>query len=155
MVTRMAHQFYRLAWSVVLVLGLFGAADSDAQPLRDRVLQDVEISGQCIVVGFSYPVQYVRHFPPRSGGEIQIRFRPSALGWINSDALFGRETVHLPSRGRVHLSEVSYEGDSVGGPYLVVDFDRKVNFRVGTGGDFRSIVITVGEAPGDTPCIPQ
>lgn len=146
---------FRIVLSVVLFSGLFGALDGDAQPLRDRVLEDVEINGRCIVVGFSFPIQYVRHFPPESGDTIRIRIRPNVIGRNTDRALTRREAVRPPFRSLLHLSEVIYEGDVLDGPYLVVNFDRKVRFHVTLGRDFRSIVIAVGETPDDKVCFTQ
>ncbi len=144
-----------IAFFAALIVVSSGSVSTDAQSLRDRVLQDVEIKDRCIVVGFSFPVQYVRHFPPKSGDEIRIRIRPRAVGRINGDSLGGREAVRPPKRDRLHLSEVIFEGDVAGGPYLLVRFDRPVTFRVGIGHDFRSIVVFVGEKESDAECFPK
>lgn len=129
-----------------------GSNPTNAQPLRDRILEDVGIEDRCIVVGFAFPVQYVRHFPEKSGDEIRIRIRPQIIGRTDPEALAGREAVRPPQRIRLHLSEVIFEGDVVGGPYLVIRFDRNVTFRVGVGRDFRSIIILVREEGPDAQC---
>ena len=143
------------AFFVALIVASFWSVCVEAQALRDRVLQDVEIKDRCLVAGFSFPVQYVRHFPAESGDEVRIRIRPRVVGRINGDALFGREAVRPRKRKSIHLSEVIFEGDVMGGPYLFVRFDRPVSFRVGIGQDFRSVVVFVGEKGSDAACFPK
>ena len=138
-----------------LIVATLRVVAADAQPVRDRILQDVEIKDRCIVVGFSFSVQYLRHFPTRTGDEVRIFVRPRAVGRINGDALGRREAVRPPGRQAVHLSEAIYDGDSLGGPSVLLLFDRPVTFRVGMGTDFRSIVVLVGENGSDAACFPN
>lgn len=151
----MTRPFRRIALLVALIAISPWPGPSEAQALRDRILQDVEINDQCILVGFSFPIQYIRHFPSDSGDEIRIRIRPRLVGRINGNALSGRETVRPPNRQSLGLSEVTFEGDVVGGPYLLVQFDRQVNFKVSVGTDFRSLVILVDEKGAKAECFPE
>jgi len=139
----------------VLIVVSFWSGLADAEPLRDRILEDVEIRDQCIVIGLSFPAQYVRHFPQNSGDEVRIRLRPRISGRINGGALGGREAVRPPKRKSVHLLEVIFEGDVMGGPYLLLQFDRRVKFQIGIGRDFRSFVVLVGEKGSDAECFPK
>jgi len=134
---------------------LFWSAPAGAEPLRDRILQDVDVRDRCIVAGFAFPIQYVRHFPATTGDELRIRIRPTIAGRLDGNALGGREAVRPPRRRSLHLSEVVYEGDVADGPYLVMRFDRRVMFRVGIGHDFRSVVVLVTENGSDASCFPK
>jgi len=140
---------------VALIVAVLPTVTVVAQPLGGRVLQDVEIKDRCIVVGFSFPVQYLRHFPRSTGNEVRIFIRPRAVGRIDGDALAGREAMRPPGRQAVHLSEAIYDGDALGGPSVLLLFDRPVTFQVGIGTDFRSIVVFVGENGSDAACFPK
>ena len=74
--------------ATVLAVG-WGAAVATAQPLAGRILDDVAVSGRCLTVTFSFPLQYVRHFPFKSGR-------------VDGDALFGREVARPPGREALH-----------------------------------------------------
>ena len=151
----MTGRFQWIAIALVLAVLASRYGPTGAQASGGRALQEVAIEDQCIVVGFSFPVQYVRHFPADTGDEIRIRVRPRLIGRSGSDSLFGRETARPPKRHRVHLSDVVFEGDGAGGPHLLVRFDQTVNFRVSVGSDFRSIVVFVGEKGADAKCFPK
>lgn len=143
------------AWFAALTVLLSCLVPAGAEPLRDRVLQDVDVRDRCVVAGFAFPIQYVRHFPAHRGDELRIRIRPRLAGRIEADALGGREAVRPPRRRSLHLSEVIYEGDVADGPYLIIRFSRPVSFRVGVGHDFRSIVVLVADKGSDAACFPK
>jgi hypothetical protein len=151
----MKRLFCSHAWLAALIVVLPWSVCADAEPLRDRVLQDVDVRDRCVVAGFAFPIQYVRHFPADRGDELRIRIRPRLAGRIEADALGGREAVRPPRRRSLHLSEVVYEGDVADGPYLIMRFSRPVSFRVGVGHDFRSIVVLVADKGSDAACFPE
>ena len=141
---------------LTLVLAVMGPNRATTQPLRDRVLDDVSISGRCLRVTFSFPLQYLRHFPFDSGSTLRIRFRVSpAAGRIDGDALFNREVARPPGRRALHIVDVTFEGDVAGGPYLTITFDRDVHFKVAQGSDFRSFIVAVQEDGTVPPCFPK
>lgn len=151
----MNGRFQWIAIALVLAVLASGYGPTVAQAFGGRALQEVAIEDRCIVVGFSFPVQYVRHFPAGAGDEIRILVRPRLIGRSGGDSPFGRETSRPPKRHRIHLSEVVFEGDGAGGPHLLVRFDQTVNFQVSVGNDFRSIVVFVGERGAEAKCFPK
>jgi hypothetical protein len=128
-----------------------------AQPARDRVLDDVSVShdDECteIRVGFNFPVRYVRHFPFTEGKELRIAVRPIRVGPTDLDAVQQRESMRPSPNGPSPLVDVVYDGEMAGGPYLILTFRRPVAFVVGQGQDFRSIVVTL-PAPAKPDCLP-
>jgi hypothetical protein len=130
---------------VLLVAGLLLLQPVAAQPVRDRLLDTLEIAaaddGFSVLVRMTVPVRYVRHFPYDSGAELRIRIRPFDVGSADREALFRRETLVPHGDDDNALAEVVYEGDIEGGPYLTLTFSRCVEFRVGQGRDSRSILV--------------
>jgi len=118
-----------------------------APPVRDKVLEEVEVlenEGQPVIeVKFSFPLRYKSHFPQQSGEELRIRLFPVRIPSSDLNAAFQREGVVPRDAEHVALDEVIYEGDSEGGPYLILNFTRPVSYEVIPGSDFRSMSIVV------------
>ena len=125
-----------------------------AQPVRDRILDDVHVMDKngCIIiqVAFTFPVRYVRHFPFDKGDELQIQIEPINIGPLEQEVLSDRESFTPPHHKKVPLDDVIYEGDIEGGPYLTLLFTREVSYEVGQGQDFRSILVSI-QNPSHTP----
>ncbi len=138
--------------TIGLILAALGTvliwpALAQAQSVRDRLLGDVDISrgtdSTTIQVAFTFPVRYVRHFPLDVGNEIRVQLEPIAISPQDRDALFKREAMSPQVGNPAHATEVIYEGDVAGGPYLTILFGRPVHYQVKQGSDFRSILILV------------
>jgi hypothetical protein len=117
------------------------------QPVRDRILKDIQITnvnGRAVVeIVFSDPIGYVTHFPQSSGDELRVQLNPIRVSRADRDALFKREGVRPEFNARAALLEVVYEGDIEGGPFLTLYFSRPVVFEVIPGSDFRSLTVVV------------
>jgi len=127
---------------------LFIASENhSAPPVRDKVLEEVQVlknDGQSVIeVQFSFPLRYRSHFPQQSGEELRIRLSPVRIPSSDLNAAFEREGVVPRHAEDVALDEVIYEGDSEGGPYLILNFTRPVSYEVIPGSDFRSMSIVV------------
>jgi len=141
-----------IAWVILLVFSRANEPLLHAQPVRDRVLGDLQISveeGYAVIkVGFNFPVRYVRHFPIDSGKELRVKLSPISVGAVDQDALSERESIR-PSTGDLPvLLEVAYEGDMPGGPFLTLLFQQEREYLVAQGSDFRSLIIVIG-LPGE------
>ena len=150
-------RFFR--WCAVAVLALGAAVPAGAQPVRDRILADVRVveQAECAIVRvlLKFPVRYVSHFPLASGDELRIMLRPIDVPTADRNALIKRESIRAPSSERAAIEQIMYEGDSVAGPIVTLFFRHVVFFKVGQGGDFRSLIIAIsGTAPSDT-CRPE
>ena len=121
--------------------------NQSAPPVRNKVLEDVSIlesDGRPVIeVQFSFPLRYRSHFPQDRGTELRIRLFPVRIPASDINAAFKREGV-VPRRAEdAAVDEVIYEGDSEGGPYLILNFTRPVDYQVIPGSDYRSIRIAV------------
>lgn len=120
-----------------------------AEPVRDRILEQVEVKsddrGAWLEVAFSMPMQYLSHFPEDEGRELRIRLRPTLIPQVDRDALPRREAVVPPYADTIGLTEVIYEGDIAGGPYLTLYFRQPASYRVLPRSDQRGLVILIEE----------
>lgn len=118
-----------------------------APPVRDKVLEEVQVlenDGQFMLeVRFSFPLRYRSHFPQQNGQQLHIRLAPVRIPASDLNAAFRREGVVPRHAEDVAIDEVIYEGDSDGGPYLIVNFTRTVSYEVIPGSDYRSVSIAV------------
>jgi len=121
--------------------------NQSAPPVRDKVLEEVEVlknDGQSVIeVQFSFPLRYRSHFPQQSGEELRIRLFPVRIPSSDLNAAFKREGVVPRHAEDLALDEVIYEGDSEGGPYLILNFSRPVSYEVIPGSDYRSMSVVV------------
>ena len=138
--------------------GIMLAQAALSQPVRDRVLSEVRIvdGDECalVTISFNFPIRYVRHFPETAGDELRIHLEPIAVNPRDANALFKREAIKPPPSEIAPLVEVTYEGDITGGPYLTLSFNHPVQFKVGQGSDFRSLVVAVPLPETSLPCEP-
>lgn len=155
-------RFFKSLSPISILIGLlFFTSITTAQPARDRILDDVHIKEKdgCVTIhiGFTFPVRYVRHFPFEKGDELQIQIEPIALGPLEQEAIFDRESTTPPHHRKASLEDVIYEGDIEGGPFLRLLFTKEVGFEVGQGADFRSILVALRKpaAGSDTPACPH
>lgn len=123
-----------------------------------RVVFDTSIEERdgCAVihVEFNFPVQYIRHFPVESGPELRVQFEPISIGSSDRENQFERENVWFSQDETVPLSDVIFEGNISGGPFLTLIFERDVSFEVVQGDDFRSIDVTPFQDKERTECFP-
>ena len=147
----------------LIVMLAIGAAMPEpglrAQPVKDRVLAAVHLiedAGCAVVrVSFNFPIRYQSHFPLAQGDEVRVKLRPIVVSPDDRSALFQRESLRAPRNRRAAIAKIIYEGDSVPGPVLTVFFRHPVAFKVGQGGDFRSLNIAIsGEEPSES-CVPN
>lgn len=126
---------------------------------RHLIVDTVEITEapDCseVRVSFNFPIRYVKHFPFSKGDDLRIQFEPITTSSAEQEALFTRETVLAPPNDIVGLTEVVYEGDIDGGPFLTLFFRRPVRFAVEQGADFRSVVIAVSGPESTNGCVPE
>jgi len=137
-----------LVLSLCITVGLYSVAQLIAAPVKDRVIESVDIVDDIhrsdVSINFSFPVRYMKHFPLYKGKELRIQLRPLVVAPVDTDAVFEREAIVPQQTELVPLYEVVYEGDfSADGFYVHLSFDTDMVFGVEQGTDFRSIVVHV------------
>ena len=148
MVEEKRGQGRRAAAETAFLLLLAIATFVSAQPGRRNVLDDVQIHerGNAVVVdvSFSFPIRYVKHFPIERGDEIRIELETITVSKVDRDAIFGRESLaSFAYDDRAPIERVIYEGDVEPRPFLTIEFEHAVVFRVEQGEDFRSLRIVL------------
>jgi hypothetical protein len=137
---------------VVGVSALLLAISLRAQPTGGRILTDITVTGDEICktakIGFNFPIRYINHFPQSEGNEVRIQLKPVTVDSIDAQALADREAFS-PVDDATLLSNVIYEGDMPGSPYLTLQFNGSAHFTVMQGTDFRSVRVSF-HASGDS-----
>jgi hypothetical protein len=128
-----------------------------AQPAGSRILIDAiaEPAGVCdrIEITFSFPVQYLTHFPKTHGKEVRVQITPLAGSRIDTLLLSGTEPTRLMDPTKNEIKQIFYDGTfSPKRPYLIFDFANDVYFRVVQGNRFRSIVLFVSSNDDVNTC---
>lgn len=133
-------------------LALLLAISLKAQPTGGRILSNISVTGsdacKTAQIGFNFPIRYINHFPQNEGEEVRIQLKPVTVGPMDEQDLSEREAFS-PVDDAALLSNVIYEGDMSGGPYLTLQFSRRASFTVAQGTDFRSVRVSF-HAAGDT-----
>ncbi|WP_165793849.1 SPOR domain-containing protein [Hyphococcus luteus] len=124
--------------------------------MGDRVLSRVTVSEsqQCAVatISFNFPIRAVSHFPKDHGDHVRIDLKPIETGRSISDGLTAREELRAPLSRKAGIQEIQYDGDAPTGPVLTVTFDHNRHFAIAQGADFRSLDITIADAPVSDAC---
>ncbi len=146
-----------LKTSIVTFVGMLLLASPGLQA-RQLILNSVKITeeGECAVirVEFGFPVRYISHFPYESGEDLRIQVKPIEVPRGDKEAVFTRESYGPPPNDIASLSDVVYEGNVVGGPFLTLFFRRPVMFKVDKTIDHRSLIIGVHGPKVSKPCPP-
>lgn len=143
---------YRTSSWAVLPVALLLNLDLAAQPVRDKMLDQVYITVDdghpAVHVSLTFPFRYLSHFPASNGSELRIRVKPVRVPVSDGDAVFRREGVRPEGADTVGLVEVVYEGDIAGGPYISLIFSHEVAYSVNPGTDYRHLSVSL-EPVGD------
>jgi len=94
-------------------------------------------------IRFEQPMNYISHFPEKSGKELDIKLRPiasTALGTIQSsieDAITPEKFSGSP------VTDIRYEQDEVGNGQLSIQFKSEYEYTVQSSNDHLSIIVTL------------
>lgn len=136
--------------------GAMSVAHSDT--IRDQVLSDVEFfdssACQLVNVKFNFPTRVVAHYPYAHGAELRIELDTLSVSGDGRVDVHRRESLNPPKESEDVLSGITYEGNAVPRPYLRLTFRHAVDFKVGQGKDFRSVVVAIRQAQGSGTCEP-
>ncbi len=130
---------------------------SDAFARRFQILDEVQLveydGCRFIEVSFNIPMRYIKHFPYEQGEDLRIKLETLNIHPTDRSAQFRREYPGSLSSELSQLADIVFEGEVEGGPFLAIFFHNALNFKVGQGKDFRSLVVSISEE-GATPCDP-
>lgn len=140
-----------LALGMFLVSVVWLAPALKAQPVRDRVLEDIQIAEPPEPAGvrivFAFPIRFAWIFPHKVDDVFLLRLVPVDVAPEDAGAVIERESVLAPGTEAVPLTEVAYDGETEGGPFLTLRFSRPVKVQARPAKDFRAIDVTVSLPP--------
>lgn len=119
------------AWLLLAIFTVPAAATT-------RVVEEVEVrpvaEGTEILINFNFPLRYISHVPANKGKLMQVELKPLS---VTPDLieLLGRKVFSWQPSAEKPLRTLTYEGGSPGGPQLLLEFDREVEYRIKGGGD--------------------
>lgn len=98
---------------------------------KTSVLEEVQLhsidTGVEIDINFNAPMRYVTHSPATRGALLQIQLAP--LSSNDSGGQFtARKVLSWQSSPELPLRTLTYEGDAPGGPQMLLEFEREVDF---------------------------
>lgn len=137
-----------IAAGVLIVGGLLLSIQFFRTP--DRIIEDLlvfkEGNAVLIQVKFAVPVRYENHFPEGKSDLLQVKVR--AIGAGETREYVGREALLRGFAEQVPLTDVAFEADVPGGPFLTLRFSEAVPYQVSEDVAKKSILIRVPEAFG-------
>lgn len=125
-------------FTVLLVLVLSGYAmgvvsfDADRKLIDDVVLVR-EAEQKFLQLDFSAPVRLVGSYPQGAGEILQVKLRVIALGRFDENVSLLENFVGTEEGKEIHMSHMYYEGNVPGGPFLVMKFDRPMQWHIVEG----------------------
>ncbi|MEK6750331.1 MAG: hypothetical protein AABY83_14195 [Pseudomonadota bacterium] len=103
--------------------------------MAGEILQSAQVEEQGDIMvfraEFATALEYVKHFPSVRGKILQIQLH--AVGTEISEAGLQRRETLQPQSTSGLVTEVIYEGNVKGGPFLVLRFDSIVSFKIKEG----------------------
>ena len=141
-----------LSWLVNAEQSQIAFIDGE-QHIIDEITITEKSGCALVTVKFNFPAQYIRHFPKSSGNELHIKLSLLAVSPSLKKILSARESILPPPNDIAALSNVNYEGNVAGGPFLILYFTYTVSFKVKQGTDFRSLIIDVSRSESKTDCL--
>ena len=132
---------------------------------QNLILQGIQITDNSdsfvIEIELGQSLHYMRHFPFASGSSLQIQLQPPLssarqgeafqhptaprLADLTATTPAPRERLDPPRNQALPLTDIIYEGDAAGGPYLTLRFKNNVEFSVVEGVHGRSMIITIAK----------
>lgn len=120
----------------VIVLAAFAmgvVSFNTDRKLVDDVVLVREAEQKFLQLAFSAPVRLVGKYPESQGEILQVKLRVIALGDFDENLSLLEPFVGIEEGKEIHMTQMYYEGDVPGGPFLVMKFDRPVQWEISEG----------------------
>ncbi len=134
---------------VILAVGIFLFASSvQATEVGSRVLSDIQVEQHQEEVDlrilFNFPVRYVSHQVAEGGRLLRVQLQPViALDSEDSLSMQVRESLAWDATTAVPLTEVVFDGETVGFPEVLIRLKTAVKASIHSGSDFRSLIVSI------------
>ena len=113
------------------VMGVF-SFDAD-RALVDGAVLIREEEGKILHLDFSAPVRIAGSFPESSGDIVQIKLRVIAIDDFNENLSLLEKFVGIEEGKELHMTHMRYEGDVPGGPFIIMKFNKQVQWTLTEG----------------------
>ena len=125
-------------FTLILVTLIFGYVMGVYSFDPDRVLVDGAVlireeEGKILHLDFSAPVRIVGSYPEASGDIVQIQLRVIAIGGFNENLSLLEKYVGFEEGKELHMTHMRYEGNVPGGPFIIMKFDKPVQWTLTEG----------------------
>lgn len=131
-----------LCWATLL----FSPAQVSAR-IVDNVDIKTRATGYEIRVNFILPLRYVKHRPTTPSQVVLIEMSPISGVTLEDTEILeqfeDREPLSWDRSIPIPLKEMTFDGSSPNRPLLVFRFSRKVDFKLRSSGDLRSLIFFV------------
>ena len=118
--------------------------DTDRKLIEDVVLVR-EADQKFLQLAFTAPVRLVGNYPKQTGDILQVKLRVIGIGRFDENFSL-LEKIGVEEGKEIHMSKMYYEGDVPGGPFLVMKFDRPVQWEITEGDGLLGMYIFIKEA---------
>ena len=134
---------------LLLVLAAFALGvvsfDTDRQLIDDVVLVREE-SSKALQIDFSAPTRIVGSLPESSGDIVQIKLSVIAFGQFGENLSLLEKFVGFEEGKELYLTDMYYEGNVSGGPFIVMKFSRPVKWELIEGDGLLGMSIVFKES---------
>jgi len=137
-------------FTALLVIVLVGFAmgvvsfETDRKLVEDVVLVR-EAEQKFLQLEFSAPARLAGVYPERSGDILQVKLRVIAFGRFAENLSLLEQFVGVEEAREVYMMDMHYEGDVPGGPFLVMKFNRPVQWEISEGDGLLGMNIVIKE----------
>lgn len=145
MVSKYLPSKHTLACSALLFIAMIFCVRSVwSQP--ERVLENVEylsIDGKAAVrINFSDLITYKKHFPENQGNTLEVHVGlVEATRAVSGSNIVATEVLLAPISNEIPLVGVTYEGQDLNDPILVLRFSRPVEYELNVASNRRALLI--------------
>lgn len=137
-------KIFAVLFVVVLAGFVMGVVSFDAdRKLVEDVVLVREAEQKFLQLAFSAPVRLVGRYPETQGDILQVKLRVIALGDFAENLSLLEPFVGVEEGKEIHMTQMYYEGDVPGGPFLVMKFDRPMQWEITEGDGLRGMSIII------------
>lgn len=133
--------------AVVIISFAMGVVsfDTDRKLIDDAVLVR-EPEQKFLQLEFSAPVRLVGNYPEETGDILQVKLRVIGLGRFDENFSVLDKFVGTEEGKEIFMTDMQYEGNVPGGPFLVMKFDRPVHWKIVEGDGLLAMNIVIKKA---------
>ena len=132
---------------VFILADVMGVVSLDPdRALIDDVVLIREEGGKSLQLVFSAPVRIVGSFPKSHGDIVQIKLSVIAFGNFRKNISLLDKFVGVEEGKELFLTNMRYEGNVPGGPFIVMKFSKPVHWALTEGESLLGMNIAIKES---------